>query len=94
MVTGKDLIKFIQDNKLENMEIMGTFLEGEVQFGQEIRLNEGKDELVYLLQIKGEGHESDVSFLIELCHIKDEFANIRGYDYISTDEALRIRGIH
>lgn len=81
-MTGKDLIKFIQDNKLENEELQLNGMEGQVQFGPIFHVND-KDELIYFLNAE------TCECTIELCHPLSETEG--DFTNPSTEEALKLR---
>ena len=84
-MTGRDLIIFIKENKLEDAEIISSANEGEFQFGETIRGINGEDDLVYLCDYL-QGRLS-----IELFH---PIGSMDGeLSYPTTEEALKMRGL-
>ena len=81
-MTGKDLIKFIQDNKLEDEELQPNGMEGQVQFGPIFHVN-GEDELIYFID------SETCKCVIELCHPLSETEG----DFMNptVEEALKLR---
>ena len=81
-MTGKDLIKFIQDNKLENEELQPNGMVGQVQFGPIFHVN-GENELIYFLN--AETCECTIELCQPLSDTEGDFTNP------STAEALKLR---
>ncbi len=87
---GKDLIKFIQDNKLEDMEILDGEYVNQTRFGTKIPVNDGKGNLSYIMDMN---MPKDKELVIEVCQPNYD-GNDNDYFYPSREEALKLRGLN
>lgn len=88
-MTGRDLIRFIQENKLEDMELQAGGEMGQTRFGDNIIVN-GSDELDYYLYTEGMFGPS-FTCKIELCHLTGD--GRAEFKEINAQEALKLRGL-
>ena len=88
-MTGNDLVRFIQENKLGDMELSSGGAGGQVIFGEPIIVN-GKDELSYCFYTE-DLFGSFFVCKIELCHPIDE--THAEFKEITSQEAFKLRGI-
>ncbi len=99
-MTGKDLIKFIQDNKLEDLEV-GEY-GGNLIFGGFIPIKDESDDDIRYYICPGDGHIGDLRHEPPEAHIEwfHVISKLDDGDYdktefieLTTEEALKLRGL-
>ena len=89
-MTGQDIIQFIKDNRLEDLEIKWGADDHQIMFGDYIKMLDGR-ELAYFIGYPMTDTVSDsIQAVIE---VFDKNADGFKWTHPSIDEALKIRGL-
>lgn len=89
-MTGQDIIQFIKDNRLEDLEIKWDADDHQMMFGDYIRISDSEELAYFVGYPMAEDASGDIQTVIEVFN-----KNADGYPWThpTTNEALKMRGL-